>query len=343
MTRNRKKEKKKKGSMNSYLRHTKENGGEKKMKNITNPMEFASVHRNATVTMENRFTCPSGQERGEEPLKLFGKWGHVKVSLIDSERNALSYRIYPSQMGIIRRRSDACILENTLHPAKKAQAGNPALMQLQGKYKGLSAAAALQKYGQQEMINQRNFLSQHLNGQYADMNKKQIAAINAALDQAARGALDASGSEPVLIFDSGLRGQAHNGVANVTQFKIEYNPGANMPFVLKMRKWLNVPVVEQRNGSHNFKMSGQKPVKTVCVSLQEGEWANMLDEIMDQIHLHKIMMFPSAYQTAAKMQQALDNAWRQQNQQRQIPNQQYQQNNVQSYDEYYDSYDGNWN
>lgn len=325
---------------------------ENSRKRITNPMEFASVHRNATVTMENRFTIPNGQERGEEPLKLFGKWGHVKVSLIDSERNALSYRIYPNQMSIIRRRSDACILESTLHPAQKAAGNNPALIQLQGKYKGLSAAAALKKYGQQEMIRQRNYLAQHLNGQYADLNKKQIAGIDAALQQAANGTLDASGSEPVIIFDSGLRGQAHNGVANVTQFKIQYNPGAGMPFVLKMRKWLNVPVIEQSNGGHNFKMSGQKPVKTVCVSLQEAEWANMIDEVMDQIRLHKIMMFPSAFQKAAEMQQALDNAWRQQNLQRQntqIPNQQYQQNNVQNntqnanYDEYYDSYEGGWN
>ena len=74
---------------------------------ITNPMEFSDCHRNVTVVMENRFTVPNGSERGEEPLKLFGKWSHVKVALIDSNRQSLSYRIYPREMGLIRRKTDA--------------------------------------------------------------------------------------------------------------------------------------------------------------------------------------------------------------------------------------------
>ena len=313
---------------------------------ITNPMEFSDCHRNVTVVMENRFTVPNGRERGEEPLKLFGKWSHVKVALIDSNRQSLSYRIYPREMGLIRRKTDAVICNSTLNPVEGNQQGQNGMAfgKLYGRYAGMTAAAALQKYGRQAMMAQRDYLSQHLSGQYGEKNRQQMAAIDAAITMADNGTLNAEAARPVQIFDSGLRGRSEK----VMQFTIAYIPGANMPFVLSMCQWLNVPIVNRSNGAKVFSLKNVPVNKKVSVSLTEMEWADLVDSIMDQIHLHKLLAYPTAFASAVKMQEQIDRTWKtqtgSQNRVSQNPQAPAPQPYNEPYESYnsYDSYGGEW-
>lgn len=327
-----------------YMNNGNGNGNGAANRGVTNPMEFADCHRNVTVVMENRFEIPNGKERGEEPLKLFSKWSHVKVALIDANRNSLSYRIYPREMGLIRRRTDAVIANSTLHPATANEnSSSPAFFKLFGKkYAGMTAVAALKKFGKQDLLAQREYLFRNLNGQYAENNRRQIAAIDAAVSMAANGSLQENSGE-VLIFDSNLRGRSEK----VMRFVITYVPGSSMPFVLSLWRWDNVPIVQRPNGAKTFNMKGMRPSKQVSVSISEMEWADLVDSIMDQIHLHKMLTYPTAFSQAVSMQNTIDEAWRSrqtsQPQAQPIPSQPSQQsyNSYESY-EPYESYNDEW-
>lgn len=280
------------------------------------PVEVASIVRSNKTLGFNSFLFRADSSENESPYKIYGKFSRYAISILDTSgtsNRSVRGNIRVTEIADIERRTQYAFNKHMQFETKGSVNNNDGSSSkvytvkiTTGSLKGKTPAEIISEGNGKMLMQQKNFLEQHLH-KYPN-NKIQIDAINDAVKLYKEGKLEnkknvQEENEIITLYNAGMhpltRQTREDGKCLVYEISITWRVGANYPVTMTVSNYY-ARVEKMNDGRLNVKDVDEQSKIRLNVSMSEAEWFNILSSIERNMNQFEVLTAKTIFDDANK-------------------------------------------
>lgn len=282
------------------------------------PLEVGSVVRkNKTFSITSHLSRANAYDN-DPPYLIYNKFSRFALSILDTTNGTKSVKgnirtseiadiIYRTEYAFKRHMDAETVLDDNLSTDDRTSPAYTVRIAT-GTLRGLTPAQAIADGKEQLLINQKQFLEEHL--QQYPSNRAQINAIDDALNLKAKNLIGSSNTASsgclVNLYNGGMhplvRNTRSDGKCFVYEIKIEWQVGSKYPVSVSITNYY-ATAIKQADGRLNVTNQDQLSRIVLTQTMSESEWINIITSIKKNMKQFELLNAKALFNEASKAYQ----------------------------------------